>query len=183
MKISGNVSEFSLPELLRFLDRQSVTGLLSLEVFSAYYNELKAQTYAIWLKQGNIVAASYGLYKKDIFALAVHKEWLSPFVAQKLAQRLPETVSAGSYLESQGALHFGQLHTLFSEEVIDRVQALFEVKALNFEFETIAELPLREMTGLSIPAATVIVQRLRSDRSLRQLEKKLISSKLPLIKL
>ncbi|MGQ4650250.1 DUF4388 domain-containing protein [Lyngbya aestuarii] len=164
MEITGSVTEFPLPELLQLLDRRHVTGCLSLEIFSNYYSELQPQFYAIWLNQGDIVSIRHGFYKQDIFSLAVQKEWMSKFVAQKLAQRCPDNMAAGLYLESQNVLDFGQLRTLFFAEVVHRVQSLCEIKSANFKFQTLTELPMQEMTGLSIPASKVAMQGFRGGR-------------------
>lgn len=167
MEITGNITEFSLPELLQLLDRRHVTGCLSLEIFSNYYSELQPQLYSIWLNQGDIISVRHGFYKQDIFSLAVQKEWISNFAAQKLTQRCPENMAAGLYLESQGVLNFGQLRTLFFAGVVHRVQSLCEIKSANFKFQTLTELPMQEMTGLSIPASKVAMQGFRGGRGER----------------
>jgi len=166
MEITGNIAEFPLPELLQLLNRRRAVGCLSLEVFSNYYSELQPQLYSIWLNQGDIVSARHGFYKQDIFSLAAQKKWISEFVAQKLAQRCPENQAAGLYLESQYVLDFGQLRTLFFAEVVHRVQGLCEIKSANFKFQTLTELPMQEMTGLSIPANKVAVHGFRGNGTL-----------------
>ncbi len=161
MEITGNISEFLLPELLQFLDRRRTTGCLSLDIFSDYYTELQSQHYDIWLNQGQIVSVQRENYRQDVYDLAVHREWISSFVAKKLRERSPQDLAAGLYLESQGVLHFGQLRILFFAEVVHRVEALCDVRNATFLFQTTADLPMHEMTGLSIPAARVAKQGFR----------------------
>ena len=66
MEITGQSSEFPLPELFQFLDRRQVTGCLSLKIFSDYYDELEPQLFDVWLNQGQIVALKRGNHKQDI---------------------------------------------------------------------------------------------------------------------
>ncbi|MGB3494133.1 MAG: DUF4388 domain-containing protein [Elainellaceae cyanobacterium] len=188
MDITGRITEFPLPELLQFLDRRKSTGCLSLEVFSEYYEELHPQHYTIWLSEGQIVAAYREGARSDVYALAVQKGWISPFVARKLKERAPKDIAAGLYLETQGALSFGQLRSLFFSEVVRRVEALCYVQNAEFSFRAIANLPLHEMTGLSIAAAKVAKQGMRrislssgrSQHSLKALKAELFSSKVQL---
>jgi len=176
MEIAGSTEEYPLPELLQMLDQRRTTGCLTLNAFSDHYAELKPQTYVVWLNQGNIVSANRGSYEQDIFSLAAHKQWISRFAAQKLAQRLPANTSAGLYLEAQGVLNFGQLRTLFFSEVINRVEALCHIKLVHFKFQSTTELPMQEMTGLSISASKVAMHGFRGDCSLTQLKRDLFDA-------
>jgi hypothetical protein len=175
MEITGELSEFPLPELLQFLDRRQATGSLSLDVFSNYYAELQPQHYTIWLNQGHIVLVQRGDYRLDVYTLAIQKEWIRPFVANKLKERSPQSVAAGLYLELQGVLNFEQLRSLFFSEVVHRVEGLFDTRNAKFTFQTNPNLPLHEMTGFSISATKVAMQGFRSDRSLLQLRDALSS--------
>ena len=161
MDITGRIAEFPLPELLQFLDRRKSTGCLSLEVFSEYYEELHPQHYTIWLSEGQIIAAYREGAKSDVYALAVQKGWISPFVARKLKERAPKDIAAGLYLETQGALSFGQLRSLFFGEVVRRVEALCDVQNAKFSFRAIADLPICTLTGLSISSKQVARQGMR----------------------
>ena len=165
MEIISKLSEFPLPELLQFLDRRRVIGRLSLHIFSDYFTELKPQHYIIWLNQGHVVSLQRGCYPKDVYDFAVRKEWISLFVAKKLKARSPQDIAAGLYLESQGAITFGQLRSLFFSEVVHRAEALCEARKARFTFQTTDELPMHEMTGLKIPAAKVAEQGMKGQRS------------------
>lgn len=156
MKLAGTLTEFPLPELLQFLDLRPVTGCLSLDIFSDYYSELRPQKYCIWLERGHVIGLQKGDCDRDIYALAVREEWISPFVAAKLKQRAPKDIPAGLYLESQSAVNFDQLRSLFFSEVVRRIEVLFSVSNSNFCFQTINNLPMNEMTGFRAPAAQVI---------------------------
>ena len=158
MEISGTFAEFPLPELLQFLWKRKDTGFLSLEIFSDYYPELDPQTYIIWLNKGDIVLAQRRYHRQDIYALAAKKEWISPFAARKLKARSPRNIAAGLYLEAQGALDFSQLRALFFDEVVHRVEGLCSAMNATFKFESTANLPIDEMTGLSMPADKIAKQ-------------------------
>lgn len=158
MKITGRLSEFPLPELLQLLDRRRATGCLSLDIFSDYYAELLPNHYDIWLHQGQIVSLQRKSCKYDIYDLAVRNEWISLFVARKLKERSPHDIPTGTYLESQGVLSFGQLRSLFFSEVVHRVEALCDMQNAEFNFQTTTDLPVSEMTGLSISGTKVAKQ-------------------------
>ncbi|MEM9216540.1 MAG: DUF4388 domain-containing protein [Cyanobacteria bacterium P01_F01_bin.150] len=158
MEITGTFAEFPLPELLQFLGKRHSTGCLSLEIFSNYYPELEPQTYIIWLNQGDIVLAQRRYHHQDIYALAIQKEWVSQFAARKLKARSPRDTAAGLYLETQGVLHFGQLRELFAESVVHRVEGLCSSKKAIFKFQTTNDLPMDDMTGLSISAIKLAQQ-------------------------
>ena len=153
MEIAGTLTEFPLPELLQFLDRRQVTGWLSLSVLSNYYEELKPRQYGVWLHQGHIISAQREDHDPDVYSLAVRKEWMRPFVAKKLKKQAPKDISAGIYLESQGVLDFGQLRSLFFDEVVHRVESLCAVRDGKYLFQTKEFLPMQKITGLRIPAS------------------------------
>ena len=165
MEITGTFAEFPLPELLQFLGKCHGTGCLSLEIFSDYYPELEPQTYIIWLNQGDIVLAQRRYYRQDIYALAIQKEWISQFAARKLKERSPKDTPAGLYLEAQGVLNFGQLRELFFHEVVHRTEGLCDSKKANFSFQSTTDLPMSEMTGLSISAIKAARQGMRGNFS------------------
>ncbi len=163
MEITGRLSEFPLPELLQFLDRRQATGCLALDIFSDYYTELLPNHYDIWLHQGQIVSLQRKSCKYDVYDLAVRNEWISLYVARKLKGRSPNDIPAGTFLESQGVLNFGQLRSLFFSEVVHRVEALCDVQNAEFMFRAIADLPIYEMTGLSISGTKVAKQGMRNS--------------------
>ena len=162
MEISGTFAEFPLPELLQFLGKRGDTGFLSLEIFSDYYPQLAPQTYIIRLNQGDIVLAQRRYHRQDIYALATKKQWISQFAARKLKSRSPRDIAAGLYLETQGALNFSQLRSLFFDEVVHRVEGLCSALNATFKFESTMDLPIDEMTGLSMPANKIAKQGLRN---------------------
>lgn len=155
MEIAGQLTEFPLPELLQFLDCRQVTGYLSLSISSDYYEDLKPQQYMLWFNQGHVVSADQTSSFQDIYAAAVRREWIRPFVANKLKRRAPENMAAGIYLETQGVLNFGQLRSLFFSDVVNRTEALCSIKSAIFWFQTTIDLPMHEMTGLRIPAGKI----------------------------
>lgn len=111
--------------------------------------------------QGQLVSVQRASCKSDVYDLAVRNEWLSLFVARKLKGQSPNDTHAGTYLESQGVLDFGQLRSLFFSEVVHRVEALCDVQNAEFMFRAIANLPIHEMTGLSISATKITKQGMR----------------------
>ena len=80
-------------------------------------------------------------------------------MARKLKKRAPQNISAGLYLESQGAINFGPL---FFSEVIHRVEALYNSRKATFVFQTVVNLPINQMTDLKIPATRIATQNIQT---------------------
>ena len=76
MAISGQLSEFSLPELFQFLEQGTKTGLLTLKSTPDIESGLQSNHY-IWLRQGRIEAAANGLDNQGLIKLIVTRKWLS----------------------------------------------------------------------------------------------------------
>jgi hypothetical protein len=162
MEIKGTLLEFPLPEFLQFLDRRGATGCLSLDIFSDHYAELLPNHYDIRFNQGQLVALQRKRCKYDIYDFVVRNEWISLFAARKVKERSPNDTLARTYLESQGVLNFGQLRSLFFSEVVHRLEALCDVQNAAFVFQSITDLPVSEMTGLSISKNKLANQGMKS---------------------
>ncbi len=58
MAITGNFADFSLPELLQFLEQGHKTGLLYIGFIVGDAKNSTTQAYYIWLQQGRVIAAA-----------------------------------------------------------------------------------------------------------------------------
>lgn len=174
MTITGNFADFSLPELLQFLDQGKKTGILYIE-FNPETNKSKKQVYYIWLHQGRVIAASDRLDQQGLTSMIAKRGWISERVISRVTHISSCFVNSplGLCLKSQGLLQPEQLKVLFNGQVLRPVCGLFQVKDALFRFEPTPTLPLGEMTGLSMSATEVILIGLRALKDWSALEEKL----------
>lgn len=175
MTITGNFADFSLPELLQFLDQGKKTGLLYIEFLLAGKEQNKKQVYYIWLHQGRVVSAADRLDQQGLTLMIAQRGWISERVISRVTQISSCFINSplGLCLKSQGLVQPEQLKLLFNSQVLRPVCSLFQVKDGLFRFEPTSSLPLGEMTGLSMSATEVILIGLRSLRDWNALEEKL----------
>lgn len=175
MTITGNFADFSLPELLQFLDQGRKTGILYIEFVTTENQQPKKQVYYLWLHQGRIVTASDRLDQQGLTLMIAQRGWISERVISRVVHISSCFVNSplGLCLKSQGLLQPEQLKVLFNSQVLRPVCALFQVKDAQFRFEPTPTLPLGEMTGLSMSATEVILVGLRALRDWSALEEKL----------
>jgi hypothetical protein len=175
MTITGNFADFSLPELLQFLDQGKKTGILYIEFIAEDHDHKRKQVYYIWLHQGRIVSASDRLDQQGLTLMIAQRGWISERVISRVTQISSSFANSplGLCLKSQGLLQPEQLKLLFNSQVLRPVCALFQVKDAIFRFEPTPTLPLGEMTGLSMSATEVILVGLRALRDWSALEEKL----------
>ncbi len=175
MSINGNFADFSLPELLQFLDQGKKTGVLHIELSSDKNQPSNKQLYYIWLHQGRVVAASDRLDEQGLTLMIAQRGWVSERVISRVTNISSCFINSplGLCLKSQGLVQPEQLKLLFNSQVLRPVCALFQIKDRQFRFEPISTLPLREMTGLSMSATEVILIALRALRDWSALAEKL----------
>ncbi|WP_413171485.1 DUF4388 domain-containing protein [Anabaena azotica] len=175
MTITGNFADFSLPELLQFLDQGKKTGILSIEFLAEENDNKKKQVYYIWLHQGRVVSAADRLDQQGLILMIAQRGWISERVISRVTQISSCFINSplGLCLKAQGLVQPEQLKLLFNSQVLRPVCALFQVKDALFRFEPTSTLPLGEMTGLSMSATEVILIGLRALRDWRALEEKL----------
>jgi len=175
MSINGNFADFSLPELLQFLDQGKKTGVLHIELSSDKNQPSNKQLYYIWLHQGRVIAAFDRLDQQSLTLMIAQRGWVSERVISRVTNISSCFINSplGLCLKSQGLVQPEQLKLLFNSQVLRPVCALFQIKDGQFRFEPISTLPLREMTGLSMSATEVILIALRALRDWSALAEKL----------
>lgn len=154
MSITGSLSDFSLPEMAQFLERGKKTGLLTLYALPDVPT-LPPTTHYIWVSQGNLIAAADRLDQQSLISLIDQYQWVSNRVVAKLAELCPTEQPLGLYLKNQGALQSKQLEHLFQIQVFQQLCVLFQSKDAQFKFEQNAPIPMKEMTGLKVPAGII----------------------------
>ncbi|NEP02865.1 MAG: DUF4388 domain-containing protein [Symploca sp. SIO2E9] len=172
MEITGYLSEFSLPELLKFLDQGSKTGLLSLKFKTNCHDQHQRIRHALF-KQGRIVAVTDRLDHQGLFRIIYKRGWISPKVLREQFNRCPANQPIGLYLKKQGFLQPEQLKLLFRYQVLRQVCGLFQLENAKFIFNSKTTLPTTEMTSLSIRATEATLIGLRALRDWTPLTPKL----------
>ncbi|MEH2435323.1 MAG: DUF4388 domain-containing protein [Nostoc sp.] len=175
MAITGNFADFSLPELLHFLEQGQKTGLLYIGFVVGDTKNCTTQAYYIWLQQGRVIAAADRLDEKGLMSMIAQRGWISERVISRVIKVDASSTNTpmGLCLKSQGLLEPEQLKILFNTQVLQQVCALFQIKDALFTFDATANLPLAEMTGLSMSATEIILQGLRTLRDWTALADKL----------
>jgi hypothetical protein len=154
MSTQGSLTDFSLVEILQFIEDGKRTGLLTLSTLSVS-KTTPASVYYIWVYRGRLVAVANRLDSLGLIELINQQQWVSERVVTKLAQLCPSDQPLGLYLLNQGVLKASQLKQLFSLQILELVEALFQLNEAQFRFDPNVLLPRQEMTGLSVSARSL----------------------------
>ena len=181
MSVVGSLSEFSVPEVLRFLQDGKKTGLLAIQAAKPTVSETAPHSSAlipnrfcfIWVNQGRVVSATSRLDGRCLAGLLRRRRYVSALTMTRLIRRCPPDMPLGLFLRSKGVLQAKQLKMVFALQVIQQVCGLFQLTDGRFRFDSKAPLPRVEMTGLSIPATEVTLPGLRALKNWDALSPKL----------
>ncbi len=154
MSTTGLLSDFSLQELFQFIDKGNKTGVLRLRALAESQETLPPVHY-IWVYQGRIVAVANRLDQQGLISLIKQRHWVSHQVVTKLFQFYTEDKPLGFCLKNHGVLNTPQLKHLFQIQVLQPIGALFQLQEGMFKFDQNVPIPMREMTGLSVPAVVL----------------------------
>lgn len=154
MSTTGFLRDFPLPEIFQFIDKGRKTGVLRLRALPEFSSTIPAVHY-VWIYQGRIVAAANRLDQQGLISLIKQRNWISPQVATKLFNLYPSNQPLGLCLKNQGVLQNEQLKHLFQVQVLQQACTLFQLKDAQFKLDQNVPIPMREMTGLSVPASVV----------------------------
>ncbi|MEN9226311.1 MAG: DUF4388 domain-containing protein [Thermostichus sp. DRC_bins_24] len=153
MAITGNLSDFSLTDLMQVLKRGHKTGQLSVASPNGIHR--------IWIYQGRVVAAREPGRKMGLAEMLSEEELLSNRVLDKLTSRCDINEPLGVCLHRQGLITAQTLASLFRQQLRRAVYPLFALEEGGFEFDGIAMLPYGEMTGHSKGIMDVVIEGLR----------------------
>lgn len=161
MCITGFLADFSLPEICRLLDKGHHTGLLTIHTNGSTQGSPRS-IYYIWVYRGRIVSITNPLNHRGLVELITKRQWCNKKHLAKLVELCPSHQPFGSYLKQQGVLTTKHLKWLFQRQVLQPMYALFQLKAGQFRFDHNVQLPMQDMTGLSLGATVVTLIGLRS---------------------
>ena len=175
MSITAKLKDFSLPEILQLIEQGKRTGLLML-CAPPDIEVMSLPVHYIWVDRGRIVAAANQLDHQGLISLIAQRCWDSERVLAKLIQWCcPSDKPLGLCLKEQGVLQTQQLKQLFQLQVLQPVNALFQLRDGHFRFDQNVPLPGREMTGLSIWATEATLLRVRFLHNSKNLAEQLPS--------
>jgi hypothetical protein len=149
MSTQGSLTDFSLLEILQFIENGKRTGLLTLSTLSTS-TTTSVSVYYIWMCRGRLVAVANRLDNLGLIELINQQQWVSERVVTKLAQLCPIDQPLGLYLLNQGVLKTFQLKQLFFLQSLQQIEPLFQLNEAQFRFDPNVLLPRQEMTGLSV---------------------------------
>ncbi len=173
MSVSGYFSDFSFPELLRFIHSSHKTGSLQIKALD---NANSSQaSYFFWFRGGDIVAVQHPRVSLHILLPQFCKqssEALKVYFDNKVAQSEP----VGTILKRHQLIQPEELHLIFNRQVIQPILYHFTLDNAWFKFVPNNNLPFEEMTGLSISPIEAALNGLRRLKNWEPLRTKLPES-------
>ena len=88
MSTQGSLTDFSLLEILQFIENGKRIGLLTLSTLSVS-KTTPASVYYIWVYRGRLVAVANRLDSLGLVELINQQQWVGERVVTKLAQLCP----------------------------------------------------------------------------------------------
>ena len=173
MNLQGLTSEFSLPELFKFLQESQQTGRLSLKPVKD--SNLEGKSYYFWFEKGKLLAASNRLDGLGLLNILQARSLIQSATLPRILRQCPPKVTLGQFLKDRAALTSKQLTSLFASQVLRHTCALLTATDVRFAFRASYPLPYLEMTGVSIPPTDVTLPSLRVLKDWRTLTDKLPS--------
>jgi Domain of unknown function (DUF4388) len=173
MALTGSLSEYSLAEILNFIERSQSTGLLSI-VPDRHDLAIAIKPYYLWFDRGWIVGVTSGMNGQEL----LNAIWLRKILPSTQIDLLRTQVNQlsqplGTYLKSRGLLNLEQLKLLFNSQVIAPVCKLFELSNGKFNLDLQQTPNYAEMTEISISAQELGLLGLRVLKNWNGLSAKL----------
>ncbi|HEY9828753.1 MAG TPA: DUF4388 domain-containing protein [Stenomitos sp.] len=184
MAMLGDLSDFSLPDILQMFERAEKTGQLSI------WSPLGI--YRIWFHQGRIISAIAPDEQHKLKQLLNDHASINPSILTSLSATSPLSEPLGNLLRKRELITPASLAQVFRLQIKAGLYALFALKSGQFRFAANVPLPYEEMTGLSKGALEVAMEGLRQMEVLDQAAQELpqhdstfirLATELPLLKL
>jgi len=186
MNLQGLTSEFSLPELFKFLQESQQTGRLSLKAMegSGLASKARKTSHFFWFEKGSLLAASNRLDGLGLLDILQARSLIQASTLPRLVRQCPPQVALGAFLKDRAILTNKQLKSLFASQVLRHVCMLLKAPDASFSFHAAYPVPYLEMTGVKIQATDVTLPSLRILKDWGALSDKLpsLESGLKLIK-
>ncbi|NMG18988.1 DUF4388 domain-containing protein [Brasilonema bromeliae] len=161
MSISSSFTDFSLAELFQLIDQGRKSGCLTVCTLPDLHTPgSKSHYYYIWFRLGCVVAAANRLNGQSLTHNMTQRGWVNQQTIEQVWTQTPAALPLGLLLKTQGVLSTEQLNLLFASQ-LHQVRELFEIQKGVFKLDTKADLPLQEMTGLSLRTLEVALMAVR----------------------
>ncbi|KAB8334061.1 DUF4388 domain-containing protein [Scytonema tolypothrichoides VB-61278] len=161
MSISSSFTDFSLAELFQLIDQGRKSGCLTVCTLPDLHTPgSKSHYYYIWFRLGCVVAAANNLNGQGLTYNMTQRGWVNQQTIEQVWTQTPAALPLGLLLKTQGVLSTEQLNLLFASQ-LHQVRELFEIQKGVFKLDTKADLPLQEMTGLSLRTLEVALMAVR----------------------
>ncbi len=171
MLLQGQTSEYSLPELFKFLKDSQQTGRLSLK--SLFGKNFEGDIHYLWFEKGDLVATSRRLDGLGLLKFLQQRCLVQSATLPRLLRQCPPKVALGAFLKSRALLTVRQLQSLFSSQVLASTCSLIQAPDVRFAFYPDYPFPYLEMTGVRIQATDIALPSLRMIKSWSTLIEKL----------
>jgi Domain of unknown function (DUF4388) len=176
MALTGYLSDYSLAEILQFIQQGNKTGLLSISIENDPLMEVAGTTEYTWFQNGRVVSHTKDLSSLGLISMMEKRNWIGAETSASLrAQSKNMSTPLGLHLKSIQVLEVEQLRILFHAQVLQAVCALFKLQNAKFHFDdqaSVAHLK-PEMTGMSVTAVEISLLGLRVLKDWTYLERKL----------
>ncbi|MGD1895890.1 MAG: DUF4388 domain-containing protein [Phormidesmis sp.] len=159
MILQGLTSEFSLPELFKFLQDSQQTGRLSLKPIEG--KKLEGRAHFFWFEKGNLLAASSRLDGLGLLHILQERSLLRTVTLSRLLRQCPPRVALGKFLQERAILTSKQLKALFASQIVRHTRVLLKAMDVRFSFNAHYPFPYLEMTGIKIRATDITLPSLR----------------------
>ncbi|MEM7727448.1 MAG: DUF4388 domain-containing protein [Cyanobacteria bacterium P01_A01_bin.45] len=161
MSSSSSFNDFSLAELFKYIEERKRSGCLTVCTLpDLKIQQSKSRYFYLWFHQGSFVTATSNLKSKSLAASIIRQGSTSQADIDKIIATQPAKKPLGLHLKTQGLVGAEELNVLFANQ-LKHVRKLFEIQKGVFKFDSKANLPWNEMTGLSLGAIQVAIMALR----------------------
>ncbi len=176
MALTGYLADYSLAEILQFIQQGSKTGLLSISIEPNLAENIAGINEYTWFQNGRVVAHAKDLSSFGLISMLEKRNWVGTEASANLrVQSKTLTSPLGLHLKSINLVDVEQLRILFHAQVLQAVCALFKLPNAKFHFDDRASVSQikPEMTGMSVTAVEVSLLGMRSLKDWTYLEHKL----------
>jgi hypothetical protein len=176
MALTGYLADYSLAEILQFIQQGSKTGLLLISIEPNPAENIAGINEYTWFQNGRVIAHAKDLSSFGLISMLEKRNWVGAETSASLRiQSKSITAPLGLHLKSINLLDVEQLRILFHAQVLQAVCALFKLQTAKFHFDDRASVAQvkPEMTGMSVTAVEVSLLGLRSLKDWTYLERKL----------
>jgi Domain of unknown function (DUF4388) len=176
MALTGYLADYSLAEILQFIQQGSKTGLLAISIEPNPAENIAGVYEYTWFQNGRVVAHAKDLSTFGLISMLEKRNWVGAETSANLrVQSKTLTAPLGLHLKSISLVDVEQLRILFHAQVLQAVCALFKLPNAKFSFDDRASVAniKPEMTGMSVTAVEVSLLGMRSLKDWKYLERKL----------